>query len=146
MSFHSLSFRTFCQATEDEAKVVQALRFVTGAEAVERSVSEGYHGNKIIVLESAITSRKKIDSFFSRLSRSELEQILATLDSRVDEECALFFRLDKQDAYQEKLRLTSGEDVISVRGKIECYPKRRETALTGAREYFESIIAEAESR
>jgi len=140
MSFHSLSFRTFSQATEDEQKVVQALRFASGAGAVERSVSEGYHGNKIVILESTITSRKKIDSFFARLSKDDIERILATLDPRVDEECALFFRLDKQEAYLEKLVLTAGDDVISVRAKIECYPKRRENALNVAQEYFQSLL------
>jgi len=144
MGFHYLSFRTFCQATEDEEKVVQALKFVSGVDAVERNASEGYHGNKIVVLEGAIRSKKRIDAFFGRLSNSDIAKILETLEQRVDEECALFFRLDKQEAYLGRLILAKSEDVISVRAKVECYPRRRESALEQARRYFESILSTTE--
>ncbi|MDD1769450.1 MAG: hypothetical protein LUO79_00010 [Methanomassiliicoccales archaeon] len=146
MGFHYLAFRTFCQATEDEEKVTLALRYASGAEGVERSASEGYHGNKIVVLENAIRSKKKTDAFFDRLSDSDVAQILETLEQRVNEECALFFRLDKQEAYLGRLVVTKGDDVISVRAKIECYPKRRENALEQARQYFGSILSSASER
>lgn len=143
MSFHYLAFRTFCQATEDEEKVVQALKFVSGVDAIEKCASEGYHGNRIVVLESAIRSKKRIEAFFGRISNSDIAQILETIEQRIDEECSLFFRLDKQEACLGRLVLTKGEDVISVRAKVECYPKRRESALEQARQYFESILSTA---
>ncbi len=53
MAFTSVHFRTFVHATEDEGKVVQAMKFVSGLEEFERDVTEGHHGNKIVILEGA---------------------------------------------------------------------------------------------
>jgi len=140
MGFHSLSFRTFCQATEDEAKVIQALKFASGTEDVERNVSEGYHGNKIVVLTAWIRRKKQIDAFFSKLGPEDLLSLSETLCKRVDEDGDLFLRLDKQKAFLGELKVLDGEDVISVRGTVKAYPKRREIALTVVEEYLRVLI------
>jgi RNA binding exosome subunit len=140
MAFHSLMFRTFCQATEDEAKVIDALRFACGSDEIERSVSEGFHGNRILVLVAALRARKDIDLFFSRFDDEDLLLLRATLEERVDECGNLFLRLDKQKAFLHELKVSEEGDVISVRGSIKAYPKRRETALEIAREYLERLL------
>jgi len=141
MTFHALSFRAFSQATEDEEKVSQAIRFASGAEKVDRSFSEGYHGNKIIILHAEVKAAKKIREFFHRLRDDDLESILDTLEIRVDEDCTFFMRLDKQKAFLGELEMSETGDVISVSGKIKSYPKSRESAMLAAREFFQTEIS-----
>jgi len=141
MTFHALSFRAFCQATEDEEKVAQAIRFASGAEEMDRSVSEGFHGNKIIILHAEVKSAKKIRDFFHRLETEDIRMIQETLELRVDEDCTFYLRLDKQKAFLGQLVVLETGDVISINGKIKSYPKRRETAMLAAKEFFEAEIA-----
>jgi len=141
MTFHSLSFRAFSQATEDEEKVSQAIKFASGAAETERAVSEGYHGNKIVILHADIRTAKRIREFFHRLREEDVRKILDTLELRVDEDCTFYLRLDKQQAYLGNLVVSETGDVISLSGKIKSYPKRRETAMLAATEFLESEIA-----
>ena len=140
MVLHGLTFRAFCQATEDEFKVVQALKFVSGVDDVSRSRSEGYFGNLILILEARVSSSRKIDAIFRRLDKSSIEEMIDSLESRVDDECSFFFRLDKQEAYLGRLVMREGQEVIAVRGKIESYPKRRDAALANMERYLESLV------
>jgi len=71
--------------------------------------------------------------FFGRLReilpQREMERLRRELDLRVDDECNLHFRLDKQAAYQGLARLTDSGDAIMVSAHLESYPARRERAL-----------------
>lgn len=142
MTFHSLSFRAFAQATEDEEKVARALRLASGAEGLDRSVSEGYHGNRIVVLHAEVKAAKRVRGFFRALGVEDLRRLLDTLDSRVDDDCTFYLRLDKQEAFLGRLVMLETGDVISVSGKIESYPKRRETAMANVRSFLEGEVAE----
>ncbi len=129
MDLASLAFRTFAHATEDESRVEQALRFVSGAEEVTKSRSEGYHGNPIVVVEARITRSKEMKSFFASLDAADMQKLIDTLELRVDEESMFFLRLDKQVAFEGRSVLADHDDIISVRGKIKSYPQSRDNAL-----------------
>lgn len=143
MDIANLAFRTFAHATEDPDRVEKALRFVSGAEEVKRSNSTGYHGNPIIVLEARVTDSKSIKTLFRSLDREDLENLLDTLDRRLDEESFFFLRLDKQEAYQERFRMAEGEDVIAIRGKVKSYPQTRENAMEAMRKFLGDEIERA---
>jgi RNA binding exosome subunit len=136
MDIANLAFRTFAHATEDPDRVEKALKFVSGAEEVKRSNSTGYHGNPIVVMEARVTEGKNIKSLFRSLDKDDLSKLLETLDRRLDEESFFFLRLDKQEAYQGRFKMTEGEDVIAVRGKVKSYPQTRENALEVMRKYL----------
>lgn len=144
MSIVSLHFRTFVHETEDEQKVIDAMKFATGLEEFERNASEGHHGNRLIILEGHIKDKKAVKLFFKRMARSDIQTMLDTLEQRVDEDCFIFFRLDKQKAFLGELELTAGDDAIAVRGKVQSYPRKLEVALKGGREYLESFISASE--
>ncbi len=129
MDLASLAFRTFAHATEDESRVEQALRFVSGAEEVTKSRSEGYHGNPIVVLEAKISRSREIRNFFASLDTADVQKLLDTLELRVDEESMFFLRLDKQAAFEGRTVMADHDDIISVRGKIKSYPQSRDNAL-----------------
>jgi RNA binding exosome subunit len=144
MTLHNLCFRAFCQATEDEAKVKAALLFASGgkAENIERTKCEGYYGNPIVILDVCIQSSRSIKSFFQRISQMDRRALLEDLERRIDEDCTLYFRLDKQEAYLGRLVLgEKGEehDIIAVHGKVKSYPKSRESSLRSMAEYLSSF-------
>jgi RNA-binding protein len=140
MAILNVHFRVFCHATEDEAKVVQALKFASGAEDITREVTEGYHGNPIIILEVFIKEKRRSKDFFSKLSEDELQEIIGTLEKRMDDDCNLYLRLDKQEAYLGNLKMTASDDAIAVRAKVESYPKKRESAMKSATEFLGSLV------
>jgi RNA binding exosome subunit len=140
MALLNVHFRAFCHATEDEDKVTQALKFVSGADEVTREMTEGYHGNPIVVLEVFIKEKRRSKDFFARLSEDDLREIMNTLEKRMDDDCNLFLRLDKQEAYLGNLKMTTSDDAIAIRAKVESYPKKLETAMKSAKEFLETLI------
>jgi len=144
MTLHNLCFRAFCQATEDEVKVKAALLFASGGkvENIERTKCEGYYGNPIVILDVCIRSSRSIKSFFQRISELDRRVLLEDLERRIDEDCALYFRLDKQEAYLGRLVLgEKGEehDIIAVHGKVKSYPKSRESSLRSMADFLSSF-------
>ncbi|MCX6651566.1 MAG: hypothetical protein NT131_07940 [Methanomassiliicoccales archaeon] len=140
MSVIHLDLRTFCHATEVEERVKKALEFVSGGQEAVVTHSEGYHGNKILIMECDLTRKADIRAFFRRLSREDLKELLSSIDQRLDDDGQFFFRLDKQKAFEEELVVSSGDDCIHVRAKVESYPKRREKALENAKVMLQELI------
>jgi hypothetical protein len=139
--FHYVDLRAFCYETEDEKRVADALRtFVPDSETgsgeeieLERSETEGHHGDRILVLSARLERADEIRYVLSKLRESaDLDRVRAELDERVDEDCSLFVHLDKQAAYRrDEAALGEG---IALRAKVEAYPAKQESAVENARE------------
>ena len=140
MSVIHLNLRTFCHATEDTEKVQKAMMFASGIDDTTVTHSEGYHGNKILIMECTLSRKVDIRSFFQRLSVEDLKELLTTIDQRMDEDGLFFFRLDKQKSFMEELVIFSGDDCIHARARVESYPKRREKALENAKVMLQEHI------
>ena len=65
----------------------------------------------------------------------DYDTFLAELDDRIAEDCSLYLTLDKQAAFRGDVRQGDG---ITLRGKVEAYPAKRESAVANAREAFEA--------
>jgi RNA binding exosome subunit len=141
MTFHYLTFRAFCQATEDEAKVIAAIKFVSGSDDITVTKSFGFHGNPIMILETEIKLKKRIDSVFLNLGHQYLQELRDTLESRLDDEGNFFFRLDKQAAFEGRIVLTAHDDVIAVKGKVKAYPNNRENAIKTSVDYLDHLLS-----
>lgn len=134
--FHYIDLRAFCYATEDEARVEQALRtFLPDESEIERAVSEGFHGDRIVVLSVRIENADDVRYILDRLADIDLDDIRDELTERVDENCSLFLRLDKQAAYGGRVEQGEG---LELRAKVEAYPAKKETAVENAAEELES--------
>lgn len=131
--FHYVDLRTFCYATEDEKRVEEALRtFLPEEFEVERTVSTGHHGDRIIVFSARVENATDVRHVLARLSElPDFEALLDELDDRVTENCELFLRLDKQAAFKGDVRRGGG---LTLRAKVEAYPAKKETAVESARE------------
>ncbi|MFB6302290.1 MAG: RNA-binding protein [Haloferacaceae archaeon] len=136
--FHYVDVRAFCYATEDERRVETALRTLLPDDIeIEREESEGYHGDRIVVRSARVENADGIRHVLSRLaSAPDFDRILGELDERIDENCSLFVRLDKQAAFRGEVRLGRG---ITLRAKVEAYPAKQEKAVENARESFADL-------
>jgi RNA binding exosome subunit len=137
--FHYVDLRTFRYATEDDDRVAAALRTFLPADAeTERQETEGHHGDRILVMSTRLERADEVRHVLARLADIEdFEGLLAELDDRVDDNCALFLQLDKQAAFDGRVALGDG---LVLRGKVEAYPADRdraiETAETALRELY----------
>ncbi|MFB6267200.1 MAG: RNA-binding protein [Halodesulfurarchaeum sp.] len=136
LPFHYVDLRAFCYETEDEDRVAGALRtFLPEEVALERSESEGHHGDRIVVLSTRVERQDEMRHVFAQIRQSvDLDRIRAELDERIDENNAFFLQFDKQAAYQGRVELGRG---IRFRAKVEAYPATREAALENARDVLE---------
>jgi RNA binding exosome subunit len=136
--FHYIDLRAFCYATEDDKRVEQALRTYLPEEfEIERATSEGHHGDRILVLSARVENADEMRHVFSKVAEiPDVERLIDELDDRVDENCSLFLRLDKQAAYRGVTELGEG---ITLRAKVEAYPAKKEKAVESAREALSAL-------
>jgi RNA binding exosome subunit len=135
--FLNVRLRAFCHATEDKTKVKTALGSLLPDCEISERMTTGHHGNPIAIFEAKTEKKPEIRRFWERVKDSIAKEVLSNeLESRIDGECVLHLRMDKQKAYQGKMEMVKHEDIITVSSKIESYPRKRETALMKAEEFF----------
>ena len=133
-------FRCFSHATEDIDKVRKAFRFITQQDRFNEHREKGYYGNEIIILETKITKKKEIISFWKRMKDCGIvDEILPILEEVVDEQGMLYLRFDKQQAYLERVTLTIHGDSIAMHAKLESYPMRKDRAIENFKKFVEEI-------
>jgi hypothetical protein len=111
-----------------------------GDAEIQIARTEGHHGNPITIVESSVESIEEIARFFEKLAADDLRFVLDTLTSRVDEGCNLFLKIDKQAAYEERIRLGHNDDVISIRIKVIAFPAKCDIAQDATRTFLDSIV------
>jgi len=131
--FHYVDLRAFAYATEDEKRVEDALRtFLPEDAEIDRVENVGHHGDRIVVLSARIENADGMRHVLDALADlDDVDRVIDELDQRVDDNCALFLRVDKQAAFRGDVRLGPG---ITVRAKVEAYPAKQEAAVENARE------------
>lgn len=140
LPIHWIQARTFCQATEEEPRVVQALDVVVAAGETVRQTAEGDSGNPIMILTRRIEGTAGVRTVWARWSEAGLVDALReSVESRVDDEGILHLRIDKQKAFQGMLSLAAEADTIDVQVKLKAYPAKPEEIRRVAR----LLVAEA---
>ncbi len=126
--------RTFCQATEDEDRVLKALETLCSSGSSSRDALEGQFGNPLLLITRRIESSEALRLAWARWSEAGLiRSFQADLESRVDDDGILHFRVDKQAACAGQLVTAKTADSIDVRVKLKAYPAKREEILKVAR-------------
>jgi hypothetical protein len=138
--FHYVDLRAFCYATEDEKRVGDALRTFLPDDAeleLDRQATEGFHGDRILVLSVRLERADEMRHVLSRLTElDDIEAVVAELDDRVDDDCTFFLTLDKQSAFRGQVARGDG---ITLRAKVEAYPAKKEAAVENVRETLEEL-------
>ncbi|MEB3774446.1 MAG: hypothetical protein GSR86_05935 [Desulfurococcales archaeon] len=122
MPVRTLHIRVYIHATEDEDKVIRAVRNIIPADILEEAdksieTYQGHYGNPIKVLRITISGgrvKDALESILGRLSPADKASMRSSLDERVDKTGTLHIRLSKQDALQGRLILYEADDVIKV--------------------------------
>jgi len=74
-----------------------------------------------------------VDRIREHLGPAGISQLATELENRVDDNCNLYIRFNKQEAYLGKLMTTTKSDSILIRIKIKAYPARPKNAIRIAR-------------
>ncbi|MDP2767482.1 MAG: RNA-binding domain-containing protein [Candidatus Methanoperedens sp.] len=134
-----ISLRTIVAATESEDRVKTALSLFLFGDEIETIKTEGHFGNPITILQAQIkgrTCRRFIELLKSKLPENELGRLKKELGERIDDDCCLHIRFDKQAAYNGIVQLAAATDTIATQIKLKAYPARREKAMAVAEEFF----------
>jgi len=147
--FRAANLSTLAHATEDQQKVLKALRVLLPEEVEVRTGKlKGHYGNPIFTFTASIKQRKLVRELWVRmttkLSNGELNMLSRVVPERVDEKCHLHLRFDKQLAYEGELAFTDGGDAIHVQLKVAAYPAKHEVATKLVQELIASIVSVGE--
>jgi RNA binding exosome subunit len=135
----------FAHATEDERKVLDAVRHLLPTEYVEdvtfeKSNLRGHFGNPILLYESKIRDKRLVTSLVENLAANltalDKEILLGEIELHV-EKGSLYIRLDKQAALEGSFRLATAdpirirlrfnknrlEDIVEVGRQIGMFPR-----------------------
>lgn len=143
--FHYVHLRAFAHETEDLPRVVTAVRQAAQEDlAVQETYVEGTHGNRIVILEADVKSAPGAKRMFAALQRDDPDgfgDVVRTARDRLDENLNFHLRLDKQEAYQGRVRLARDDDAITVRAKIRSFESKRSgSPLESAFQQLEAFL------
>ena len=114
-----VDIRFFAHATEDMDKVVEAVHQVLPSDRIEgivfdKSNLQGHYGNSITLFEAKLkdkeTIRALVENLSSHLSELDKETLSREIPLHV-EKGSLYIRLDKQAAFQGKLKLCTSDPI-----------------------------------
>ena len=134
ISYVDLSF--FAHATEDQNKVLTAAKNIfppkyAGSISFSKNNLKGEYGNPIIFFKTKIREPEIIESLLHNISSNlpliDKEELERNLSLHVDRG-SLYIRLNKQEAFKGKLKLSQADPIrIRIRFKVSGIEKIRET-------------------
>ena len=146
VTFHWVRVQTFCYATERQDLIEDTLKELLGDIEFEEEITESEHGNTMMILETRITKQREFTYLFSKLGDDVLDYILDDIDNRVDEDDMFYLRLDKQKAVQGIYEVAHHGDVISIFGKVQAHPARKDVAVKVLEEFLQAIRSPPSAR
>ena len=132
---HNIFFRAICAATESEEKVKKALSMFIFENDINIISMDGHFGNPISILTVTIKGNdcsRFIELLKSKLPEQDMQRLKEEIFDRVDDDCVLHIRFDKQAAYGGNVQLATTGDTITSEIKLRTYPARREKAIAVA--------------
>ena len=138
-TIHNISFRAICAATEGEEKVKKALSLFIFENEINIINTDGHFGNPISILTAIIRGNdcsRFIEILRSKLPEQDIQRLKNEICDRVDDDCVLHIRFDKQTAYDGNVQLATTGDAITTEIKLRTYPARREKAIGLAENIF----------
>ncbi len=144
-AFHWIRVQVFCYATERQELLEETMAGLLGTSEFTEDVSEGEHGETMLILEARLTKQKEFKALFSNLGEGIRSWISEDMENRVDDDCMFYMRIDKQKAVQGVYEVAHHGDVISITGKIQAHPARKEVACEALSSFMGSLSAPREA-
>lgn len=139
VTFHWVRVQMFCYATERKELLGETMAELLGTDEFDVDISESEHGNTMLIMSSRLTKQKEFTALFTKLGKDVLESIEADIENRIDDDCVFYVRLDKQKAVQGQYSVAHHGDVISITGKVQSHPARKEVAVRNMLEFLNSL-------
>lgn len=144
-TFHWIRVQTFCYATERKELLEEVMEELLGDAEYSEELTESEHGNTMIILEARLTKQKQFKQLFERLGADIREWIVSDMENRIDEDCVFYMRLDKQKAVMGEYAVAHHGDVISITGKVQSHPARKEIAARALEGFLAGISDQSSS-
>lgn len=133
MRIDYVSIQALCHATEDEDKVLEAVKRLYPS--FSKRTCTGYFKNPIYVFEAHITRKKEISPVVQLLKENLASPLKKDLPRRVDQKGNIYIRLDKQKLYKGSYVLkNSGEVKITIH--MQYHPSKGKDAIYYAEKVF----------
>ncbi len=145
LTFHWVRVQVFCYATERQELLEETMTELLGTEEFTEDVSEGEHGDTMLILEARLTKQREYNALFRKLGSDIRSWIREDVENRVDEDCVFYMRLDKQKAVQGIYEVAHHGDVISITGKIQSHPARKDVAEANIVSFLDSLEDHSDS-
>ena len=135
----TLRLEVFGHETEDQSRVKRTL--FSPPEDVDETVVTGGYGNRIFI-HGVVFKEKKAASFFEKvvdsLTPDDRSAVLSELEDHVDDEGEFCIKLDKQEAYNGRIKfLPSGSNVVSLTLKFANFKRDKRPVVDYIREAIE---------
>jgi len=121
-----IDIRVFSHATEDEAKVMEAVKKIlppmdADTIAFEKRLLSGHHGNPIASFYARVKDKETLNAIVGKIASNLNTLDKETLRIRLNEfteKGSLYLRLDKQAAFLDELKLAQIDPIrIHIRFK-----------------------------
>ncbi|MFX1602808.1 MAG: RNA-binding domain-containing protein [Promethearchaeota archaeon] len=132
MFIDRIEARAHSRATEVIERVQTAVLNLF-PESIQESVrvtvetTEGHRQTRIVVISAVLEDKAACDDTLSFIaeafSESDRRAIIRSLTQRLDDQCILFLRIDKQESFLGEIQLATGPDIISVKMHLKQYPR-----------------------
>ena len=150
--FLSVEFRIF--ATDEEyphAKdLLHTYLAMTSEEmkkeklSLQEDVFKNQEGAHIHILSVATNKMRYVKrsarAFFAAFTKNQLHELLKQVESRVDEECNFFIRLDKTELFAGSTVLTDTGNCLHATLNVASYPKKKEVACLTVQNYINKLL------
>ncbi len=145
---HSAEIRVFCGEGENEAEVLDGLRWLVPFNMEEQKIEVkkqsalGFDDRKIMIFEVLLEKDRHVkpflDNFLSKLQPIQKQTLLRQLESRIDEDANFFVRLEKDIMMKNRgVVITDGGNCYHIQIKVAAYPSTKYAAVNVMRELLE---------
>lgn len=144
MPIHSIHWMAFASSLDDESLICDALAWLSGDEdsvAIEKTNS--FHGSAIHIISVNITKRSMARKALSRVGVSVLEAISSDLESRLDDENCIHFRISLDELVCARIALVDESNPRTVKGKLKLRIYPGDKPATVAEKLFGDAIERA---
>ncbi len=134
MFIYRIEARAHSRATEVVERVQTAVlnlfpESIQESVQIIRETTEGHRQTRIVVISAVLGDKAACDETLSfiaeMLSESDRRAIIESLHLRLDDQCILFLRIDKQESFLGRIQLANIPDVISMKIHLKQYPRCR---------------------
>lgn len=144
--FHNIKVSVFVKEDEEEEIIVNTLvnffPFNLKDEKIklDRKITTGFDKKQIIIFEVVIEKDRYmkviIKKLVEKLSNEQKGLIVKQAETRIDEDCNFFIRLDKEKLIDDKYRITDSGNCFHFKFCLAVFPKEKKSAVELVKKIF----------